>query len=97
MLTDNHRKKDLLSNGIDGSLVFLNWKKIGIRKFDIAMQQSNTTWLQWNVLIIYSYIITSEGKKLFQIKKEVGMLLSQKHSYQLTSILLKFLLSEQNG
>ena len=27
MLTDNHRKKDLLSNGIDGSLVFFKLEK----------------------------------------------------------------------
>ena len=42
--------------------------KIGVGKFVIVKLQSNSTWLQWNVLIIYSYIITGEGKFFFQIK-----------------------------
>ena len=67
-MLENHRKKDLLSNGIDGVKFFEIGKKFGAGKLHIATLQSNNTWLQWNVLILYSYIITGEGKKMFQMK-----------------------------
>ena len=68
MLSENHRRKTCYQMVLMVVKCFETGKIYTCWEICIAMLQGNTTWLQLNVLIIYSYIITSEGKKLFQMK-----------------------------